>query len=124
MKDRATVALFVVALLAASDALAQSGKIRAKTSVDCRPDGLELDCTIKLINAETGAPLTGVSVTVSADMPSMPMVHNIKPVKAVAGAGPGSYRSKIELEMSGDWALRIDLAGPVRDRIIKKIRVE
>ncbi|MBZ0148180.1 MAG: FixH family protein [Pseudorhodoplanes sp.] len=117
-------ALFVVAALAATAAFAQSGKIRAKADVNCKNDGLDLDCTIKLTNAATGAPLAGVNVTVGADMPSMPMMHNVPPVKAAAGAEPGSYRSKIELEMSGEWALSIDLSGPVRDRVIKKIRVE
>jgi YtkA-like len=118
------VTLVAVAALAASEGLAQTGTIRARTNVDCRPAGLQLDCTIKLTNAATGAPLTGVSVTVGADMPSMPMMHNVKPVKAVAGAEPGTYHSRIELEMSGAWAVKIDLAGPVRDRVIKSIRVE
>jgi hypothetical protein len=118
------IVLATAAVLAASDAFAQSGAVRARTSVECRSAGLELDCTIKLTDAKTGAPLTGVSVTVGADMPSMPMMHNVKPVKAVAGAEPGTYHSRLELEMSGAWAVKIDLAGPVRDRIIKSIRVE
>ncbi len=118
------LALFIVAVMAATNAAAQSGKVRAKADVNCKPDGLQLDCTIKLTDAATGAPLPGVTVTVSADMPSMPMVHNVRPAKAAAGAAPGSYQAKIELEMSGDWALRIDLAGPVRDRVIKPIRVQ
>ena len=116
--------ILAVAALAATGVFAQSAKIRAKTDVQCKPDGLQLDCTIKLTDAATGAPLAGVNVTVGADMPSMPMMHNVPPVKAAAGAEPGSYRSKIELEMSGEWALRIDLTGPVRDRVIKRIRVE
>jgi hypothetical protein len=61
---------------------------------------------------------------VSADMPSMPLVHNVRPVKASAGGEPGSYQAKLELEMSGDWALRIDLSGPLRDRVFKPIRVQ
>lgn len=122
MVIRCVLATMVV--LAASDGVAQTATIRARTSVDCRPAGLQLDCTIKLVNAATGAPLTGVDVTVGADMPSMPMMHNIRPVKASAGAEPGTYHSRIELEMSGAWTLKIDLAGPVRDRVTKSIRVE
>jgi hypothetical protein len=118
------VILATVAVLAVSDGFAQSGTVRARTSVDCRSVGLELDCTIKLTDAKTGAPLTGVSVTVGADMPSMPMMHNVMPVKAVAGTEPGTYHSRLELEMSGAWAVKIDLAGPVRDRVIKSVRVE
>lgn len=120
---RLRIVLFAVAVLAATNAVAQSGKVRAKTDVNCKAEGLQLDCTIRLTNAATGAPLAGIGVTVSADMPSMPMVHNIRPSKAAASAEPGSYRAKLELEMSGDWALRVDLSGPVRDRVIKTIRV-
>ena len=68
--------------------------------------------------------MTGVEVTVGADMPSMPMAHNVKPVKAVPGSEPGTYRARIELEMHGDWAVKVDLAGPVRDRIVKSMRFE
>jgi hypothetical protein len=118
------IALVVVATLASTAAFAQSEKLRAKTDVTCKNNGLELDCTIKLSNAATGAPLPGVGVTVSADMPSMPLVHNVRPVKAAAGSEPGSYQAKLELEMSGDWALRIDLSGPLRDRVFKPIRVQ
>lgn len=116
--------LATVAALAAWDGAAQTAVVRARASIDCKPSGLQLDCTIKLTNAATGAPLTGVDVTVGADMPSMPMMHNIKPVKAAAGGEPGTYRSRIELEMSGAWTLKVDLAGPVRDRVTKSIRVE
>jgi hypothetical protein len=61
---------------------------------------------------------------VGADMPSMPMAHNVRPVKAEAGAQPGSYRARLELEMTGVWALRLDLSGPVRDRLISVLRFD
>jgi hypothetical protein len=54
----------------------------------------------------------------SADMPSMPMAHNVKPVKAQAGQAPGEYRAKLDLEMLGVWAVKLRLAGPVRDQLI------
>ena len=74
------MAAIAICLLAGS-ALAQ---LRAKADVACRPAGamLEYDCTIKLTNARTNEPLTGVTLTVGADMPSMPMMHNVRPVKA------------------------------------------
>ena len=57
-------------------------------------------------------------------MPSMPMAHNVRPVQATAGPEAGTYRARLTLEMHGDWALRIDVTGPVRDRIVKVMRFE
>jgi hypothetical protein len=53
-------------------------------------------------------------------MPSMPMAHNVKPVKAAPGSAPGEYTARIELEMFGEWALKLDVRKPVRDRIVRK----
>jgi hypothetical protein len=110
------------AALAVMGAEAQT---RAKADVTCAPTEKPLvyDCGIKLVDAG-GAPLTEVEVTVGADMPSMPMAHNVRPVKGEPGAEPGLYRARLELEMHGDWALKIDVAGRVRDRIVKPMRFE
>jgi hypothetical protein len=110
-------ALSAAVLGAAGEASAQG---RAKADVSCRPAGavLQYDCTIKLTNARSNAPVTGAALTVGADMPSMPMVHNIRPVKAAPATEPGLYQVLLELEMHGDWALRIDVSGPLRDRVI------
>ena len=74
------------------------------------------DCTVLLMRG--GKPLEGVEVTVGADMPSMPMAHNVKPAKASAGTKPGEYKVRLELEMLGEWAVKLRLAGPVRDQIV------
>ena len=67
----------VAAALIATCALtgnAGGADTRAKADVACRPAAkLHYDCTIKLMNAATGEPLTGVDLTVNAEMPSMPM---------------------------------------------------
>lgn len=104
-------------------ALAQS---RAKADVACRPAGatLQYDCTVVLTNARTSEPLAGVTLTVGADMPSMPMMHNVRPVQAVRGAEPGTYQARLALEMHGDWALQLNLSGPVRDRVVTTLRFD
>src|SRR5262249_55094643 len=98
--------------------------VRVKADVTCKPTAtkLEYDCIIKFINARTGEPLKDVTLTVGADMPSMPAVHNVRPVKAEAGAEAGSYQARIQLEMLGDWAVRLDVSGAVRDRVIATLR--
>ena len=102
------------------------GQTRAKADVACRPTGttLQYDCTIALTNARTREPLGGVTLTVGADMPSMPMMHNVRPVKATPGEKPGTYQASLLLEMHGDWALQFNLSGPLRDRIVTTLRFD
>lgn len=108
--------LFAALLLAAAPALAQ----RVQADLECKsaPGLLTYDCTIRLTRG--GQPLERAEVSVGADMPSMPMAHNVKPVKAVPGDKPGEYRARLELEMSGQWAVKLRLSGPVRDQIVVK----
>jgi hypothetical protein len=114
----------LVVLASAGNGLAADVKAKAEVSCAATAKPLEYDCTIKLSDSRSGAALTGVEVTVGADMPSMPMAHNVKPVKATPGDAPGTYRARILLEMHGDWAVKVDLAGQVRDRIVKSMRFE
>jgi hypothetical protein len=102
----------------AAPALAQ----RLDAEVDCKPTKHDLvyDCRFVLKEAKTGKPVSGAELAVGADMPSMPMAHNVKPVKAAPGAAPGEYTARIELEMFGEWALKLDVRKPVRDRIVKR----
>ena len=119
----AFAAAFIAICVSAGSALAQ---VRAKADVACRPAGvtLEYDCSIRLTNARTSEPLIGATLTVGADMPSMPMMHNVRPVKAVPGADAGTYQARLTLEMHGDWALQINLSGPVRDRVVTTLRFD
>jgi YtkA-like protein len=106
--------LLFSAFLFSEAVLAQ--KIDAK--LDCRYTGKDFvyDCRIKIDRG--GEPLTGAQVSVGADMPSMPLAHNIKPVKAQPTKTPGEYRAKLDLEMAGEWAVKLRLAGPVRDQLV------
>ena len=112
--------LFAVLLVAAAPALAQ--RVRADLECSSAPGLLTYDCIIRL--SRNGQPLSGVEVSVGADMPSMPMAHNVKPVKAASGANPGEYRARLELEMNGEWAVKLRLSGAVRDQIIVKRKFE
>ena len=107
--------LLGLAILLSGEAFAQ--KIEAR--FDCKHTGKDFiyDCRIKLERG--GEALTGAQVTVGADMPSMPMAHNVKPVKAQPTKTPGEYRARLELEMTGEWAVKIRLAGPVRDQLVQ-----
>ena len=97
---------------------------RAKAKVVCEKTDTPLvyDCQIMLVGKKSGIPIEGAEFEVSADMPSMPMAHNVKPATAVPGEKPGVYRVRIELAMHGEWVLKLDLKKPLRDRLISKLR--
>ena len=96
---------------------------RARADVECIPSNQKLiyDCLIMLTGRKTGAALDGVVFTIKTNMPSMPMAHNMKPVKAMPTGKPGMYHATIELEMHGEWILKIDVSSPARDTIIHKM---
>jgi hypothetical protein len=84
----------------------------------CKSTGEDFvyDCTLMLTRG--GRPLEGADITVGADMPSMPMAHSIRPTKAGPGTKPGEYRVRLDLEMLGEWAIKLRLDGPVRDLLV------
>jgi hypothetical protein len=105
---------------------AAQAQARTKADIACQPSGEKLtyDCTVKLADSRTGDALSGISLGVGADMPSMPGAHSIRPAKATELAEHGTYRARVTLEMHGDWALQLNLSGPRRDRIVKVLRFE
>ena len=109
---------FLITLLAAMPAAAQKNEAK----MDCAPAAEELvyDCVIHL--ARDGRPLAGAQISVGADMPSMPMAHGVRPVKARAGERPGEYLARLELEMHGEWAVKLRLSGPLRDQLVLHYR--
>jgi hypothetical protein len=103
--------LLLAVLLLPGTALAQ----RTNAKLDCKYTGKDFiyECVIRL-----QPPMDGVQVTMSADMPSMPMAHQVRPVKAQPTKKPGEYRARLDLEMTGEWAVKLRLAGPVRDQLV------
>jgi len=91
---------------------------KALGEMECRFTGTDFvyDCTVRLTRG--ARPLVGARVSIGADMPSMPMAHNLKPVLAKPGKAPGEYEAQLDLDMIGEWAIRLRLSGPVRDQLI------
>ena len=106
--------LFLLAVFFSTQTMAQKNQ----ATLECKPTTTDFiyDCTIKLTRG--GKPLAGAGITMSADMPSMPMAHNVKPVKAKPGKVPGEYEAQLDLEMLGEWAVKLRLRGPVKDQLI------
>lgn len=107
-------ALFLILWLYSCAAFSQ--KVDATLHCTATRADFIFECMIKLKKGTQ--PLPGVQITVGADMPSMPMAHNVKPVKAKPGKKPGEYEAKLDLEMLGEWAVKLRLSGPVRDQLV------
>lgn len=116
--------VLLVGGLFAAGALAATPRPQAELRCEAHGTGPLLDCTVRLRDAASGAPLQGAQVSLSATMPSMPMAHSVKPMPAAPTTTPGEYRATLELEMLGIWAVQIDITAPVRDRIVRPLRVE
>jgi hypothetical protein len=112
------LALLPAAIVAAAD--------RLQAEVICQPveqDELAYDCAIRLRDG-SGNLLAGAEMMVGADMPSMPMAHNVVPVRAVPGATPGVYAVRLNLEMHGEWAVKMRLTKPRNDQLVRRLRFE
>jgi hypothetical protein len=107
----ARTALLLAVLAPAAQALSQ----HIQADLDCTSTGTDFvyDCVIRL-----EPPRAGVRISVSADMPSMPMAHNTRPVRAKPGKAPGEYHARLDLEMPGEWAVKLRLSGAVRDLLV------
>ena len=98
--------------------------IFAKTisEVECKgtEEKLVYNCIISLTDQKTQKKILGAKFMVGADMPSMPGAHNVRPVMANP-IGLGIYSARLNLDMYGEWVLKMDFTKPKRDRIIKKM---
>ncbi len=121
MKVITVIATCICALLAVG--VATDAAERARAEVECKLTDQQFvyDCEIMLMGRKNKQPIDGATIVIGADMPSMPMAHNVKPVTATPIGNPGMYHARIELAMYGEWALKIDVSGPTRDRIIHKM---
>ncbi|TXL73210.1 hypothetical protein FHP25_22590 [Vineibacter terrae] len=96
---------------------------RQRVDLDCQPADAALAylCTVRIADA-AGKPIEGTDLTLSAEMPSMPMAHSVQPVRAMPVAGqPGAYQGRIELEMTGEWAVKVQVKGPRPDIVVRKL---
>ena len=123
MMDIRRTAAFVIAGVGLLPLLAGADERKA-AEVQCTPvegQALVYDCMITLKGRKSGTPIADAEFMVGADMPSMPGAHSVRPVPAEPHGMPGTYRARIELEMTGEWALKLDFSKPRRDRLVRKL---
>lgn len=113
--------LFLAGTMLAASLTPATAADRAKATLDCKavpsPE-FAYDCMLDLANARTGAPLEGATIVLGADMPSMPMVHNVPPFSFAPAGKPGRYQARIQLDMHGPWAVKLRITGPLRDEVV------
>ena len=118
------LALCLMAALAAG--CSPPSPMSLSAQVSCAPEthALRQRCAVRLADRSTGRPVVGATVTLDADMPSMPLAHSVRPAMAAPGAEPGIYSGVLELEMKGRWVVAVLIAGPVSDQVTHAIDVE
>jgi len=114
-----------LALLALGGACGAPSPASVAAEVSCVPEAsvLRQRCTVRLSDRRTGRALEGATVTLTADMPSMPLAHSVPPVTATPGDRPGTYQGALELEMTGRWVVAIRVKGPVNDQLTHTLDV-
>lgn len=112
-------------LAALSVACSPSAPPSPSVQVSCVPEAspLRQRCAVTITDRRTGQPVNGATVTLAADMPSMPLAHSVRPAAATAGTAPGTYHGTLELEMAGRWVVTVRIAGPVYDQVTQTIDV-
>jgi hypothetical protein len=111
----------IVAALVSASAPAALAADRAKVAMTCSAFGAKFayDCTLHLTNARTGAAVDGAYIVLGADMPSMPMVHNVPPHELKPTGKSGEYAARIQLDMHGPWAIKLRITGALRDEVVE-----
>ena len=101
---RILIAGLTLATMLTASVTASAGE-RVAADIGCTPaaEKLTYDCMIMLKGKKSGMPVDGAEVVVKADMASMPLAHNVRPVKAAPGSMPGHYTARLELDMHGEW---------------------
>ena len=122
--NKSRLFLMLASLLFAPLSIAAQPSGRPQVQLQCVSYGMGpmLECTAALQRAD-GSALEGAQVMLGALMPSMPMAHTIKPVKATPTGKPGEYKGTLELEMLGLWSVEVDISGPARDKVARPLMV-
>ena len=117
------VLVVVAVLMLGQPAHGQPARARVDLRCEARGLGPRIDCLVRLQRPD-GTPMEGAALTLGASMPSMPLAHSVPRVAARPSGKVGEYTASLELEMSGVWALEIDLSAPVRERIVRVVRAQ
>ncbi|MCW5773424.1 MAG: hypothetical protein KIT16_17415 [Rhodospirillaceae bacterium] len=86
--------------------------------VACQRDAKAGDfvCTIKLKGDAVGHPIQGAAIIVSGQQGRG---QRLQPVRAMPAGNDGDYRFRVRLARGGEWTVKIRLAKPRQDLIVR-----
>lgn len=119
------VAILVFVIVGAPMAIARCELADLQVTATLQPtsENLKRTLTIHVLDKH-GKPVTDAKVKVNLDMPSMPMAHHMAPLALQATDKPGVYASTVKFNMLGEWAARIDISGPIKQSVVRKLQVD
>lgn len=100
-----------------------ASRVKAEVACTREKEWLRYRCAVTLTDRQSGKPVERASVVLTADMPSMPLVHSVPPTTAAPGLARGTYQGVIALEMAGRWVIGIRVTGPVTDAFTHNLDV-
>ena len=109
--------------LSASAMAQTAGPLSVEWTLEKTGKPLEREAVLTITNGQ-GQPVSGASIEVNVEMPSMPMIHRVPKAIAKPAGQPGRYMTRFTLEMAGEWAAQIEVKGPGRTKVIKKFNVD
>ena len=120
----ASVSVAFAAWLLTTPSFAQSaGPLSVEWTLAKTQKPLEREALITVTNAQ-GQPVSGASIEVNVDMPSMPMMHKVPKAVAEPAGEPGRYKTRFTLEMAGEWAAQLEVKNSVRTKVVKKFNID
>lgn len=124
MNPRTISLMMAVAFAMAHPGLAAQTGLNAELACEPATERLAYICTVHMTEQDTEKPVEELAIQVKADMPSMPMAHNIPPVRAEATDEAGVYEFPITLDMYGRWAFSMTIMGARQDMLIEVLDFE
>ena len=108
----------IIAFLGMSFAALPSWADRINAEAHCAKGdtGQLYECV--LLITKNLQPLEGAEFVVLAEMPSMPMAHNMRPVTAHPTHEAGTYHAVLDIAMDGAWVLKLVFEKPQRDLVV------
>ncbi len=115
--------LVVLLSIAASAALAAAPATSTDLQCESIGPGPQLLCIVTVHNP-AGKPAQGATITLGATLPASTSAPPVRPATATGGAKAGEDRGVLDPSGPGVWTVMIDIAGPVRDRLARSVKVE
>lgn len=115
-----------VALLLMQSAVVAGDRMavrHSKQSTDAE-SGLDYEYTFVVTRHGSGDPVDGAEFTVSTDMPTMPGAHHMPPVAVEPTGEPGTYKTRFEFDMPGEWNLILRFRKPNPDQVVISDMIE